>query len=129
MVETHSEGFQAAYSINRHTQQKRGNDHRYYGRSLELLYWREMVASDDIDRVCLPSIAKSSTLIVERQATALKFHGFNPAIAYSSKVILLEADFNVSNLGLSPDIFESVSRENFCFWLILTVLWFRYVYL
>ena len=74
----------------------------------------EIVASDDVDRVFCVN-RKSSTLIAERQATALKRQGLDPAIACSPKVILLEADVSVSNLGLFPDIFESVSRRQLLF--------------
>jgi hypothetical protein len=65
----------------------------------------EIVASDDVDRVFAVNRKSSSgALIAERQATALKRQGLDPAIAYSPKVVLLEADVSVSNLGLLPDI-------------------------
>jgi hypothetical protein len=113
MVETHSQGFRqhipSTATPNKNVVMITGTTG-----GLGAAVLAEMVASDDIDRVFAVN-RKSSTLIAEKQATVLKCQGFDPAIAYSSKVILLEADVNVSNLGLSPDIFESVSRENFRF--------------
>jgi len=77
----------------------------------------EMVASDGVDRVFAVNRKSSSgALIAERQTTALKRQGLDPVIVYSPKVVLLEADVSVSNLGLLPDIFESVSRIYFRSW-------------
>ncbi|KIM78762.1 hypothetical protein PILCRDRAFT_10982 [Piloderma croceum F 1598] len=69
----------------------------------------EMVTSDDVDRVFAVNRKSSSgALIAERQAAALKRQGLDPAIAYSPKIVFLEADVSVSNLGLLPGIFESI---------------------
>ncbi|KIM81777.1 hypothetical protein PILCRDRAFT_8450 [Piloderma croceum F 1598] len=69
----------------------------------------EIVASDDVDRVFAVNRKSSSgAMIADRQMTALKRQGLDPAIAYSPKVVLLEADLSASNLGLLPDIYEPI---------------------
>jgi Male sterility protein len=107
MVETHSQGFRqhipSTVTPDKNVVMITGTTG-----GLGAAVLAEIVASDDVDRVFCVN-RKSSTLIAERQATALKRQGLDPAIAYSPKVILLEADVSVSNLGLLPDIFESVS--------------------
>ena len=109
MVETHSQGF-PQYSPSTVTPSKDVVMITGTTGALGAALLAEIVASDSVDRVFAVNRKSSSgALIVERQTTALKRQGLDSGIAHSPKVVLLEADVSVSNLGLLPDIFESVS--------------------
>lgn len=68
-----------------------------------------LVGSDDIHRIyALNRASSDGTPLVKRQMAALAVRGLDAQIAISPKVILLEADFGNSTLGLNEEILQEV---------------------
>lgn len=77
----------------------------------------KLVASDSVSHVyALNRITNCDTPLVDRQRNALAKRGLDPGVATSSKVSLLEVNFNSYRLGLGEEQFEEVSRHYLRFW-------------
>lgn len=81
-----------------------------------------LVDSDDIHRIyALNRASSDGTPLVKRQMAALAVRGLDAQIATSRKVILLEADFGNSTLGLNEEILQevrAVRRTSLLVWLM-----------
>lgn len=69
-----------------------------------------MVAADDILRVyAFNRKASDGTTLQSRQEDSLRAQGHDIGIATSKKVVLIEGDISQPTLGVSSDVFETVS--------------------
>jgi hypothetical protein len=80
--------------------------------SLGSVLLAELVACKDVIRVfAVNRKDPGGATLSDRQMAALERQGLEPAIATSSKVILVEADVVRFDMGLSSDVLESVCRR------------------
>jgi hypothetical protein len=72
----------------------------------------QLVASNDVTRVfAVNRKDPNGATLSNRQAASLERQGLDPAIVFSSKVTLVEADLSMSALGLASEVFEPVCHH------------------
>ena len=71
----------------------------------------QLVSSDSVGKIyALNRPSRDKKGVLERQKEALAERGYDPLLAESSKVVLLEADLTEVDFGLSPEFFDEVSH-------------------
>ena len=71
-----------------------------------------LLQAPEVEHVyALNRISVEGRALVDRQKDRLREWGFDPAIAHSSKVTLLEADMSTSHLGLSTEVYDQVRNS------------------